>query len=82
MRYDNAVPAAVIRKVHVNANGRCADKFRAVTFALESSERKLISHFTKLEDADAAVLWPNRELASKDKRFDGHPDWSKRTAAG
>jgi hypothetical protein len=76
MRYDEAVPAAVIRKVHVTANGRCADKYRAVTFAIESSERKLIGYFERLEDADAAVLWPNRELAAEDKRFAGYPDWS------
>jgi hypothetical protein len=27
MRYDEALPAAVIRKVHVTADGQCADKF-------------------------------------------------------
>ena len=79
MRYNESVPAAVIRKVHVTANGGCADKYRVVTFALESAERELIGYFDSLEDADASVLWPNRELAAKDKRFAGYPDWSTLT---
>jgi hypothetical protein len=82
MRYDEAVPAAVIRKVHLTANGQCADKYRAVTFALESTERKLIGYFDNLDDADDAVLWPNRELAAKDRRFAGYPDWSTLTRSG
>lgn len=82
MRYDEAVPAAIIRKVHVTTNNGCADKYRAVTFALESAGREVIGYFDSLEDADAPVLWPNREFAAKDKRFAGYPDWSALTRRG
>lgn len=49
------VPAAVIRPVHLTANGRCTGKYRAVTFVRKSSERRLIGHFDKLKGADSVV---------------------------
>ncbi len=54
MRHERTRPKALIRRFDANADH--GTYFRVVTWAVRSSERKLIGRYASLELADAAVL--------------------------
>ncbi|TFC30128.1 hypothetical protein E3O55_08580 [Cryobacterium sp. MDB1-18-2] len=59
MRNAPVLPKAVIRRVLVtdHASSARVEKFRAVTWAIESAERELVGHFDDLRSANDAVLY-------------------------
>ncbi|MDY7542585.1 MULTISPECIES: hypothetical protein [unclassified Cryobacterium] len=59
MRNDPALPKAIIRRVHVinRATGAKVEKFRAVTWSIETDQRELVGYFDDVRSANEAVLY-------------------------
>lgn len=59
VRNDAVLPKAIIRRVTLTnqATGATAERYRVVTWALESSERQLIGYYESLGAANEAVLF-------------------------
>lgn len=59
MRNDPVLPKGEIRLVRVTpmAGGPTEEKYRAVTWALDSVDRRLIGYYDSLEEANRAVRY-------------------------
>lgn len=64
MRNDPVLPKAIIRRVTLRdtASGSTTERFRVVTWALDSGERRLVGYFDDLAEANGAVLYVRPHL--------------------